>query len=356
MSEPEPADDVVEVVTAPTPRPHRRAAVVAVSVVVLLVAGGTIAWSAARNGGDVPAARPPWTGSAIACPATVDHPVDADGLAQSVPALPAAPAMPGLDERLVPAEAPRAVTLCEFDAAPGTVFGDPAAAAAGLPLTRTAEFEEGDNAFTGLVTSLQDAPVPGEGFYICASWVIGNGAAPDHLIGLTYDDGVVWLAVGPADCSGTENGEFHSGLDVRERVIAMLAAAPPASDPDEPCVAVGSPRPGTADRFVPFTPTSVLVCHAGPDSPAGWTSRREQPADVAAVLRSALVAVPAQPADPAVATCVGVPVDRWALLFTGAGGAQELVLVNGGACHTADNGWRDGQVDDGFLTLLEGVD
>ena len=349
-------DDAVGISPATPDRRHRRWIAVGI-VLVVLIAGGVIAWRTTRGAEDVAVARPPWTGSAVACPATVDHPV-ADGGAQSMPALPAAPARPGLDQRLVPAEAPRAVTLCEFDAPPGTVFGDPAAAAAGLPLTRTAEFEEGDDAFTGLVTSLQDAPIPGEGFYICASWVIGNGAGPDHLIGLTYDDGVVWLAVGPADCPGTQNAEFHSDLDVRERVIAMLAAAPPTPDPDpgEPCVAVGSPRPGTADRFVPFTPTSVLVCHAGPDSPDRWTSRREQPADVAVQLRRALVDVPAVPADPAVATCVGVAVDRWALLFTGAGGAQELVLVNGGACRTANNGWRDGQVDAGFLALLDQVD
>ena len=427
MSEPEPADIVAVDATPERPR-RRRTGAVAVVLVALVAVGAGVTWVATHGSGEGSA------GASI-CPSstpTTTYDPDDPGGRRPADLVPATPTVPGLDDRLVPTADPSEIVVCEyhvpyetFDRYPVPASADsnlpfgsdvpatpepvPTGLAAGddLPLGRTAAHGPADPSVGPLLAALHAATVQTDGYYSCTFVDFGT-PAPQYLLRLTYDDGVVWVA-GPASCTST-NGVASSVTDLSEAVFWALdhatatttdvrtgrasttptptptptvgvttppvdpaeppmptlpAGSPdptasgsePGSEPEssDPCVPTGSPLPGGPDRFVPFAPTSVLVCHAGPDSPDAWTTHREQPADTAQTVLDALTTLPAVPSDAALA-CEVTPRDRWTLVFRGADGAIEVVLVDTGDCSWASNGWRTAQTDAGFLALLGELD
>lgn len=366
------SDDVVEVAPPPRAGGRRRRLAVLATVVALLAAGvGIGVWAATRPGGPGDAGGS--SADAPACPDSVPNPQRStfDLVAQ----VPAPPSAPGVDGRLVPTRTPLRVLLCSYPAP---------AVSSTIALGQQVTLDASAPAAAGVLRTLQDAPTSTtDGGRVCPDHV---GPITEYLVGLTYADGLVWVAT-PGGCAGSTNGATSSGADASAAVAAVFDAEPSASvppvagsgsvvgsggsggsaspgpgggvDPDpsetppaDPFAACPepSPAPPTADRrLVPFTPTGVRICHVPVGPVEHATTVVDRPAAVAAALADAVNASPPKPTDTA---CADIGGETWRLLFTAAGGQQASVFVDSGGCRTVAVSGRALQATDALFSLL----
>ena len=415
-----------------------------VGVLGVLLAGGigVGAWAVGRPAG--PASGADAGAPELVCPAALARP----GSATPADAVPGAPTASGTSGRLVPDRAPTAVVVCEYDViapagpagaatapSPGGAANGPAGCSrtrkrpapplpaavdsppgnapapdptrvlgtpvigSQLPLGRAVTHSGTDPAVAPLVDGLRAVTADGPG--IAAGRVpaaAGPGprpldSPPQPLVGLTYDDGVVWVTTLGGCGVDVTNGVVTHPFGLAGSVDAVLSADPGAASvapvppsgsgvstgapgvpdpstastppntpappgtggptvlpgPDNPfvsCAATGTPA---SDVLVPFTPVAVRVCHVGVD-PAGTSPTAvDRSADVAARLAAALAPLPTL--DPDV-VCTAIGGEQWALLFTAADGTTAAVQVDAGGCGSATNGARTVNADAALYAAL----
>ncbi|MHA3704993.1 hypothetical protein ACXR2U_22710 [Jatrophihabitans sp. YIM 134969] len=407
--------DVVEVSPPASSRGRRRWIGVAVVVGVLAAGGGVGAWAATRDGGSAVAGG---ATSELTCPGSAPNPVAPDWSPSTL--IPSLPTAPGAEGRLVPPGAPTDVLVCGYETpAPDVVVGpvnpggigtspagpdgpsdpvDPPAPVdtplrPTLDLSRSARADGSDPAVARLLSALQGATIVGPGDHRSCPEIAWSNV---YLIGLTYDDGVVWVA-SPDSCSGTTNGAVAAIADVTgpaRAALTSLSTKPLPPTPVEvspstvevspstvevsPSTVEVSPGPGTVtasgdpgsggstavpvdpiaacaadgaatatrEQLVPFTPSSVTVCLEPVDGTPTTVSTR--PRTVAVPLADALNALPPLVTE----ACTAQAGPRWGLLFHGAGDAQVVVSVDAGGCGTAAAGDRVSHLDADVLALL----
>ncbi|MHA3704992.1 hypothetical protein ACXR2U_22705 [Jatrophihabitans sp. YIM 134969] len=375
-----PPDDLGPV-AAPVRRPrwHRTLAITIVAVAAVALGSGAT-WLVLRD--DRPGLGA--TDGGI-CPSSV--PVDSgveDGdshlsLRDQVPDL---PTVPHLGDRLVPSDDPTEVVLCEYrppygggiapDGTGGSGSPAPSAPSApdpqtsdgsvltDLPLGRTAAHDATDASVAPLLTALHGATLPQDGFFTCGG--LADVRAPQYLVRLTYDDGVVWLA-GPALCT-TTNGAGVSNLDLSgpvdwalnhatatERPSPVASPSAPGLSPHCGGIFVSPMDEGSA---VPFPPVTVEICHNPPGStPGGTVVRRGD--EVAQQLADLITGSPAATA-PASGCGDDELDDRWELTFRSAEGETATVYVLLGTCPGVFDGNHRGDPSDALVALLQASD
>ncbi len=160
------------------------------------------------------------------------------------------PATVSSPDRLVPAQPIRAVALCSYN---GTNM-DPMA---GRPLARHLALT---GTFEAITAVLRWEPPR---LALAACGAVG-GPETDFLLGLTYDDGVLWIhsAQDPDDCTPTTNGAFTALGNDGAQFAAVLSAghwvpAPPSPN-DGSCG--GDGRWGQQLDMVPAGATGADIC------------------------------------------------------------------------------------------------
>ena len=238
------------------------------------------------------------------------------------------PATVSSPDRLVPAQPIRAVALCSYD-------GTNMSPLAGRPLV---EHRVLTGAFDSLTAGLRWEP-PGS----AGACTLTGGAETDFLLGLTYDNGVLWIhsAKDPNDCTRTTNGAFTASVNDGAQFAAVLAAghwvaAPPTPDAG-PCG--GDGRWGQQLVMVPAGATGADIC---PQTPAAarHVSTQSDIDAVAAVLNSGRTFVStsscAQETDPT--TKQPVEPEFSSIRFTYPKGPAVVVRLARGCRPSVDNG------------------
>lgn len=112
-----------------------------------------------------------------------------------------------------------------------------------------------------------------------------RAAAPEHLLRLTYPDGVVWVA---STCAGTSNGPFSSGYDRSDVLSASFTAGawtvPRQPDADQRCVPERTGRAGQEFALLPTGSTSLVLCRIAGDGTTRRTATQAQRMQVQAAL------------------------------------------------------------------------
>ena len=228
------------------------------------------------------------------------------------------PAEPTADTvgRLVPAQAPTSALVCRYDAA-GAATGE-AELTAGL-----------DAVPTDLLLARGDAETAGD----CAE---EPGPLTPVLLRLAYPDGVVWLATTEQArlCGGTTNGQFASGEDVGDVLVASAEAGrwtvPALPDADQRCVPQRTGRLGQETALLPAGVQALTLCRVAGDGVRRRTATAQERAVVEDVLSEPVAVL-----DPRSCTAGG---EQYELAASYGPGRAVLVRYAPGCAPDVDNG------------------
>ncbi|WP_088289552.1 hypothetical protein [Kineosporia sp. A_224] len=205
------------------------------------------------------------------------------------PWVPGSPSVPDGGDRLVPQAVPQRALLCRYAPADGAEFRAGAPAWAGPALAGSVVLVGPLDTLAGDLTWL-----PEERLGAPRTCTAIGGPTTRFLLGLTYPDGVVWVAGNedPNGCDQSWNGRFATGTNLGRQLAATFDAktwvggqawAVDYSAEAGPCWAPRSGRLGQGRDLVPAGATSLRVCRqdfAG--TSATWTS--VEPADYGRLL------------------------------------------------------------------------
>ncbi|MBI4939269.1 MAG: hypothetical protein HY830_00810 [Actinobacteria bacterium] len=235
---------------------RRRAVLLAAAAVVAVVGtAGVLA-----RGAGAPSFLDP--GPAAATDASTCPPVYGDG----DPWVPGSPSVPDGGDRLVPQAVPQRALLCRYAPAEDADFRGGATASAGPALDGSVVLVGPLDTLAGDLTWLPEERLGAP--YACTA--IG-GPTTRFLLGLTYPDGVVWVAGNedPNSCDRSWNGRFATGTNLGRQLAATFDAKTWVggqawvvgySAEAGPCWSPRSGRLGQGRDLVPAGATSLRVC------------------------------------------------------------------------------------------------
>jgi hypothetical protein len=156
------------------------------------------------------------------------------------------------------------------------------------------------------------------------------GRSTYYLLGLTYPDGVVWVATAEDSCTGTFNGEFTSQRRIGMQVAASYAVGAWVPDPlprptgPGACPDEQSGRLGQETAMVPPDPVSVQICKFNRGARDSFDTRTSTGG-----YRDLVDALNALPTRPSTGVCDGGPpeLDSYQLIFRYATGPSVRVGV-----------------------------
>lgn len=182
----------------------------------------------------------------LECPSVLDDP-----RGMTVPVLPE-----GLDgkARLLPDREPRSLVVCSYpvlDISRDTPMAPPYAVRSRTVPDVTVR--------AGIVEALAWAPRGSAEGKVCTQM---GGNETVHLVGVAYDDAVVWVAAkaDPNSCSGATNGDFTSRAAVGVALEGLLGAREPLAQATGGCDTRTLGRLGDDRSLAPEGDPQVTVC------------------------------------------------------------------------------------------------